>query len=153
MARQIIARHQKTHVGKRSGLAHIQGLRRPSNRAPSQHLSDYQACVSNTPRFIALVAKLLEYLKLPFVVASDEADGTLAALAIEGIAISYDSDLLAHGVKQVIRVSAGGGWYNGEAKLVSMEIPTVTGRTQAPLLEVSQKQLILLSFIIVRLYR
>jgi hypothetical protein len=65
-------------------------------------LLDYQACVNNTPCFIALVAKLLEYLKLPFVVASDEADGTFAALAKEGIAISYDSDLLAHGVKLVV---------------------------------------------------
>jgi hypothetical protein len=47
--------------------------------------SDCQACVNNAPRFIALVAKLLEQcLKLPFVVASDEANRTLAALARHG---------------------------------------------------------------------
>jgi hypothetical protein len=123
-------RRQEKRIGPRSRIEEA------FERGTIPTLLDHQACVSNAPRFIALVAKLLEHLKLPFVVASDEADGTLAALATEGVAVSHDSDLLAHGAKQVVRVSAGGGWCNGEAKLVSMEIPSVTGGTQAPLLEV-----------------
>jgi 5'-3' exonuclease len=72
-------------------------------------------CVSNTSLFIALVYRLLKSMDLPVVVAHDEADGQLAALAAhrDGVALSFDSDLLAHGVEVLLRVEGGGGWWNG----------------------------------------
>jgi 5'-3' exonuclease len=70
-------------------------------------LKDYQTCVSNTPRFIALTAKLLAHHGVPYIVAPDEADGMVAAYALDNVAISCDSDLLAHGVGSVVRVLSG----------------------------------------------
>jgi 5'-3' exonuclease len=53
-----------------------------------------RGCVSNTSLFIALVYRLLKSMDLPVVVAHDEADGQLAALAAQrdGVALSFDSD-------------------------------------------------------------
>jgi hypothetical protein len=72
-----------------------------------------RGCVSNTSLFIALVYRLLNSMDIPVVdVAHDEADGQLAALATQrdGVALSFDSDLLANGVEALLRVKGGGGW-------------------------------------------
>jgi hypothetical protein len=62
-------------------------------------------------------------MELPVVVAHGEADGQLAALATQrdGVALSFDSDLLAHGVEVLLRVKGGGGWWKGNATQLSVQ--------------------------------
>jgi 5'-3' exonuclease len=81
-----------------------------------------RGCVSNTSLFIALVYRFLKSMDLPVVVAHDEADGQLAALATQrgGFALSFDSDLLAHGVEVLLRVDGGGLWWSGKATHLSV---------------------------------
>lgn len=90
------------------------------------HIPDtnvYRKSVTITSRYIALAARLLEFLKLPFIVAPGEADGQLVALATDGIVISRDFDMLALGAKCKIEVDNGGGWHTGGAtKVLSLSL-------------------------------
>jgi hypothetical protein len=95
--------------------------------------------VSNTSLFIALVYRLLKSMDLPVIVAHDDADGQLAALAAQrdGVALSFDSDLLAHGVEVLLRIEGGGGWWNGNATQLSVRsapayLPTSVGQPSSP---------------------
>jgi 5'-3' exonuclease len=98
-----------------------------------------RGCVSNTSLFIALVYRLLKSMDLPVIVAHDEADGQLAALAMQrdGVALSFDSDLLAHGVEVLLRVEGGGGWWNGKATQLCVRsapvyLPASDGQSLSP---------------------
>jgi hypothetical protein len=102
-----------------------------------------RGCVSNTSLYIALVYRLLKSMDLPVVMAHDEADGQLAALAAQrdGVAVSFDSDLLAHGVEVLLRVEGGGGWWKGKATQLSVRsapasapayLPTSVGQPSSP---------------------
>jgi hypothetical protein len=93
-------------------------------RAPTaEKFHALRGCVGNTSLAIALACRLLKSMDLPVTVAHDEADGQLAALAAQrdGVALSFDSDLLAHGVEILLRVEGGGGWWNGNATQLSVQ--------------------------------
>ena len=75
----------------------------------------YRACLSNTSRYIGLVAHLLKHMGLPFIIAPKEADGNLAAASVDGAVVSRDGDMLALGALRRISPERGGGWRNGIA--------------------------------------
>ena len=118
--------------GKHDPMKESENIRRRKSRALASQIIEeaidlggiadievYRRCVVNSPRYILLVSKLLEFMKLPFIVGEKEADAQLAWASLEGIAISFDSDLLAHGVLDKIRVTAG-GWTSGRALRTSV---------------------------------
>ena len=94
-------------------------------------MSVYCRSVTITSRYIALVAGLLKHLNLPFIVAPGEADGQLAASAIDGLVISRDFDILALGAKHKVSVENGGGWHTGNASMVSLTTQTVSDGSDA----------------------
>eukprot|EP00978_Attheya_sp_CCMP212_P007696 scaffold17883_cov32-Attheya_sp.AAC.4 len=105
---------------RQKALAEIEA-RRQSGEEPNVKL--YQKCLSNTSRYVGLVARLLQSMELPFVVAPGEADGQLAACAKDGVVISSDNDMLALGVARKVRVLRG-GWMSGEAeRLLLVDCP------------------------------
>eukprot|EP00978_Attheya_sp_CCMP212_P040771 scaffold226268_cov53-Attheya_sp.AAC.2 len=84
------------------------------------NLQLYQKCLSNTSRYIGLVARLLvRSMELPFIIAPVEADGQLAACAKDGVVISRDNDMLALGVAWKVSV-LNCGWMSGEAEMLSL---------------------------------
>jgi len=101
---------------RQEALAEIEA-RRQNGEEPSIQL--YQKCLSNTSRYIGLVARLLRSMELPFIVAPGEADGQLAACAKDGVVISRDNDMLALGVARKVSV-LNGGWMSGEAEMLSL---------------------------------
>jgi 5'-3' exonuclease len=101
---------------RQQALAEIEA-RRQSGEEPNVKL--YRKCLSNTSRYIGLVARLLQSMELPFIVAPGEADGQLAACAKDGVVISSDNDMLALGVVRKVRVLAG-GWMSGETEMLSL---------------------------------
>ena len=100
----------KEHEDQRRSLVHekaIAWVEAALQAGAEPRLSDYQACVRNTPLLILLAKKLCEAEQVACVVAPYEADPQLVAEALAtGCAIiSYDTDMLALGAPTWI----GGG--------------------------------------------
>eukprot|EP00978_Attheya_sp_CCMP212_P038449 scaffold190721_cov60-Attheya_sp.AAC.1 len=107
---------------RQEALAEIE-VHEQNREEPSLQL--YQKCLSNTSRYIGLVAqlhnctvaRLLRSMELPCIVAPGEADGQLAACAKDGVVILRDNDMLALGVARNVSV-LNGGWMSGEAEML-----------------------------------
>lgn len=84
--------------------------------------SDYRMCISNTSKYIALVASLLQSLNVPYIIAPGEADGQLAALAKDGVVVSFDHDMIALGVPTLYCVNRGTGWHTSDAEVIDVTI-------------------------------
>jgi hypothetical protein len=105
----------------------------------SPSMSDYRTCITNTTRYIVLVAGLLDHMRLPYSVAPEEADGILAALAMDGVVISKDFDVLAHGAQKKLSVENGGGWASGDAYMTVLEEQVEENDTEPGLKQVFGK--------------
>ena len=125
----------KEHEDQRRSLVHekaIAWVEAALQAGAEPRLSDYQACVRNTPLLILLAKKLCEAEQVACVVAPYEADPQLVAEALAtGCAIiSYDTDMLALGAPTWIAPEPG-GWLTGQARLY--ELPKMEPSADFPL--------------------